>query len=62
MVQVNLVIAFIYTLFNACIWTDCADPDEMLKNMVSYQGLHCLPLIQQFLDTTSVCNMYLLKF
>ena len=24
------------------------DPDEMLQNAASHQGLHCLPLIQQF--------------
>ena len=29
------------------------DPDEMPQNAASHQGLHCLLLIQQFLDTTS---------
>ena len=43
-----------------CIRVDaCAnsvDPDETPQNAASHQGvhcLHCLPLIQQFLDTTS---------
>ena len=34
-------------------WANSVDPDEMLQNAASHQGLHCLPLIQQFLDTTS---------
>ena len=38
------------------------DPDETPQNVVSHQGLHCLPLIQQFLDTTSGSNLYLFKF
>ena len=33
------------------------DPDEMLQIAASRQGLPCLPLIQQFLDTS-----YWLKF
>ena len=28
------------------------DPDEMQQNAASHLGLHCLPLIQQFLDRT----------
>ena len=28
------------------------NPDEMPQNAASPQGLHCLPLIQQLLDTT----------
>ena len=38
------------------------DPDEMPQNAASHQGLHCLPLIQQFLDTTSGSKLYLFKF
>ena len=30
-------------------WTNSADPDEMPQNAASHQGLHYLPLIQQFL-------------
>ena len=29
------------------------DPDQTLKNATSDQGLHCLPLIQQRLDTAN---------
>ena len=29
------------------------NPDEMLQNVASHQGLHRLPLLQQFLDTVS---------
>ena len=48
------------------IWTDMpeqtVDPDEMPQNAVSHQGLHCLPLIQQFLDKTLGSELYLFKF
>ena len=40
----------------------CIDPDEMSQNVASHQGLHCLPLIQQFLDTTLGSKLYLFKF
>ena len=36
------------------------NPDEM--NVVSHQGLLCLPLIQQFLDTALGGKLYLFKF
>ena len=38
------------------------DPDETPQNEASHQGLHCLSLIQQFLDTTSGSILYLFKF
>ena len=38
------------------------DPDEMTHSAASHQGLHCLPLIQQFLDTTSGSKLYLFFF
>ena len=38
------------------------DPDETPQNAASHQGLHCLPLIQQVLDTTSGSKLYLFKF
>ena len=38
------------------------DPDEMPQNGTSYQGLHCLPLIQQFLDTILGSKLYLFEF
>ena len=38
------------------------DPDETLHSVASYQGLLCLPLIQQILDTTKGSKLYFLKF
>ena len=38
------------------------DPDETPQNAASHLGLHCLPLIQQFLDTTSGSELYWFKF
>ena len=32
------------------------DSDEMPQNAASHQGLHCLPIIQQFLDRQWVVN------
>ena len=43
-------------------WANSLDPDETLRNAVSHLGLHCLPLIQQFLDTTSGSKLYWFKF
>ena len=43
-------------------WANTVDPDEMPQNVASHQGLHCLPLIQQLLDTTSGSKLYLFKF
>ena len=34
----------------------------MLQDVASHQGLHCLPLIQLFLDTTMNSKLYLFKF
>ena len=43
----------IYRMYlNRQAWANSVDPDEMPQNAPSHQGLHCLPLIQQFLDTT----------
>ena len=36
------------------------DPEETSQNAAAYQDLHYLPLIQQFLDTTSASK--LIKF
>ena len=33
------------------VWANSIDPDQMLQNAASDQGLHCLSLIQQFLNT-----------
>ena len=52
----------IYGMYsNRQAWENSVDPDEMPQNAAS-QGLHCLPLILQFLDTTSGNKVYLLKF
>ena len=37
------------------------DPDEMPHNVASHLGLHCLPLIQQFLDTISDSKLYFFR-
>ena len=29
----------------------CIDPDQMLQNAASDQGLHCLLIIEQYLET-----------
>ena len=42
-------------------WANSVDPDEMPQNVASHQGLHYLPLIQQFLDTVG-SELYLFKF
>ena len=42
-------------------WANSVDPDEMQQNAASHQGLHFLPLIQQFLDTTWNGKLYLFK-
>ena len=31
------------------VWANSVDPDE---NVLSHQGIHCLPIIQLYLDTT----------
>ena len=43
-------------------WENSADPDEMPHNAASHLGLHCLPLIQQFLVITTDIKFYLFKF
>ena len=42
--------------------TICVDPDQMPQNVASDQGLHCLPLIQQFLDTSTDSKIDLFRF
>ena len=44
------------------VWANSVDPDEILQNVASHQGLHCLPLIQQFLDTTLGSKLYMYLF
>ena len=43
-------------------WANSLDPDETPQNAASHLGLHCLPLILQFLDTTSGSELYWFKF
>ena len=42
-------------------WANSIDPDEMPQNAASHLGLHCLPLIQQFLDITLGSELYWFK-
>ena len=52
-------------VFTVCIWTErpeqTVDLDKTLQNVMSHQGLHSLPLIQQVLDTRG-SKLYLFKF
>ena len=43
-------------------WANSEDPYEMPQNVAPHQGLHCLTLIQQFLDTTLEVNCTCSKF
>ena len=52
----------IYCLFwDRQVWAKSVDPDETLQNAVSHQSLQCLPLIQQFLETSG-SKLYLFRF
>ena len=42
-------------------WANSIDPDKTPQN-ASHLGVHCLPLIQHFLDTTSGSELYWFKF
>ena len=37
------------------------DPDEMKQNATSRQGLHCLPLIRQRIDSTLDNKLYFVQ-
>ena len=43
-------------------WAKSVDPDEMPQTVASHLGLHCLPLSQEFLDTTLGSKLYLFNF
>ena len=44
-------------------WANSVEPDGyMPQNAASNSGLHCLSLIEQFLDTTLGSKLYLFKF
>ena len=60
-------LAYMYVIFYCMYlarqaWANSVDPDETQQNVASHQGLHCLPLIQQFLGTTLDSKSYLFKF
>ena len=38
------------------------DSEQMLQNAASDQGLHCVQLVQQFLDMSSSSKIELFKF
>ena len=42
-------------------WVNSIDPDETPQNAASHLGLHYLPLIQLFLDTSG-SELYWFKF
>ena len=42
-------------------WANSIDSDETPQNVASHLGLHCLPLTQQFLDTTAGSELYWFK-
>ena len=42
--------------------TNNVDSDERPQNVASHQGLHCLPLVQLFLDTALGSELYLFIF
>ena len=41
-----------YKYLDIQAWANSEEPDEMLQNGMSHQGLYCLLLIQQFLVIT----------
>ena len=53
----------IYTTLYLDIQTlaDSVGPDHMPQNAASEQGLHCLPLIQQFLGIPTYCKIGLVQ-
>ena len=64
-VCLSMSLTICYTLLYVLIRQACAnsvDPDEMLQKAASHQGLHCLPIIQLFLDTTLGDKLYMFKF
>ena len=54
-----------YCIYSMCsdrqAWENSKDPNETPQSAASHQGLHCLPLIQQFFDTSG-SKLYLFKF
>ena len=56
--EINIYL--IDTVFTVCIQTDrieqIVQTQMRLQNAASHQGLHCLPLIQQFLTQNGIVN------
>ena len=42
-------------------WANSVDPYEMPQNAASHQGLYCLLLVQQFLDTISGSKLFFVQ-
>ena len=49
------------TYWNRLARANHVDPDQMPRNVASDLGLQCLPLIQQFLDTSTGSQMDLIQ-
>ena len=61
--QIYQMIYRIYHMYSdRQAWENSVNPDEMLQNVASHDGLYSLPLIQQFFDITSGSKLYLFKF
>ena len=58
--SIKLNLLFLFTVCPVCV--NSVNPGDPADDVVSHQGWHCLPLIQQFLDTTSHSKLYLFKF
>ena len=64
MKQTDIILCYrIYRMYSdRQAWANSVDPNETPQNAASHLGQHCLPLIQQFLDTSSGSKLYLFKF
>ena len=60
--QIIYSLSTVITVFTVCNRIEGPEQTEMLQNVASHLGLHCLPLIQQFLDTTLGSKLYLFNF
>ena len=57
----EVVVFCIYLMYSdRQTWANRVDPEEM--PLASRRGLHCLPLIQQLLDTLTGNKLHLFKF
>ena len=44
------IVPYLSQIFGKQAWANSVDQDQMPQNAASDLGLHCLPLIQQYLD------------